>query len=245
MRPPDYTDASINSPQGIASGPDGALWFTNNASSSIGRIIRPRTRSPTTPAPGSVSRRGSRPGPTGRCGSPTTATARSGGSPPAARSPTTPEASVCVPRQIAAGSDGALWFTDFCSSIGRIIHHARGHQLHGRQHQQPARDRVRTRRRAVVHQLRQQLDRADHHARGHQLHRHGDQRAAGDRGRARRGAVVRQLWQRSIGRITTSGTVTNYTGTGVSSPYAIAPGPDSALWFTNDGNASIGRITTP
>ena len=48
----------------------------------------------------------------------------------------------------------------------------------------------------------------------------------------------------SIGRITTSGTVTNDTGTGISQPQGIAAGPDGALWFTNDGNTSIGRITT-
>jgi virginiamycin B lyase len=38
--------------------------------------------------------------------------------------------------------------------------------------------------------------------------------------------------------------VTNYTGTGISSPEGIAVGPDGALWFTNNGNDSIGRITT-
>src|ERR1019366_6708478 len=30
--------------------------------------------------------------------------------------------------------------------------------------------------------------------------------------------------------------VTNYTGTGLSSPNAITAGPDGALWFTNAGN---------
>ena len=48
----------------------------------------------------------------------------------------------------------------------------------------------------------------------------------------------------SIGRITTGGTVTNFTGTGISEPVWIAAGPDGALWFTNEGNDSIGRITT-
>ena len=38
--------------------------------------------------------------------------------------------------------------------------------------------------------------------------------------------------------------VTNYTGTGISSPIVITAGPDGALWFTNPGNNSIGRITT-
>jgi O-glycosyl hydrolase/streptogramin lyase len=48
----------------------------------------------------------------------------------------------------------------------------------------------------------------------------------------------------SIGRITTSGTVTSYTGTGIDFPQVITTGPDGALWFTNEGNNSIGRITT-
>jgi virginiamycin B lyase len=48
----------------------------------------------------------------------------------------------------------------------------------------------------------------------------------------------------SIGRITTSGTVTSYTGPGISQPDGITTGPDGALWFTNRGNNSIGRITT-
>ena len=48
----------------------------------------------------------------------------------------------------------------------------------------------------------------------------------------------------SIGRITTSGAVTNYMGGGVSIPLGITLGPDGALWFTNLGNNSIGRITT-
>jgi len=49
----------------------------------------------------------------------------------------------------------------------------------------------------------------------------------------------------SIGRITTSGTVTNYTGTGISEPLGIAAGPDGALWFTSYRNNAIGRITAP
>jgi virginiamycin B lyase len=48
----------------------------------------------------------------------------------------------------------------------------------------------------------------------------------------------------SIGRITTAGAVTNYTGTGISHPQGITAGPDGALWFTNYMNNSIGRITT-
>src|ERR1700724_1999517 len=38
-------------------------------------------------------------------------------------------------------------------------------------------------------------------------------------------------------------TVTNYPGTYVTNPLFIAVGPDGALWFTNNGSDSIGRIT--
>jgi len=48
----------------------------------------------------------------------------------------------------------------------------------------------------------------------------------------------------SIGRITTSGKISGYTGSGIDLPGSITAGPDGALWFTNFGNGSIGRITT-
>ena len=48
----------------------------------------------------------------------------------------------------------------------------------------------------------------------------------------------------SIGRISTGGTVTNYTGTNINHPDAITVGPDGALWFSNPGSSSIGRIST-
>ena len=48
----------------------------------------------------------------------------------------------------------------------------------------------------------------------------------------------------SIGRITTSGVISNYTAPSIDAPDGITAGPDGALWFTNLGNNSIGRITT-
>jgi streptogramin lyase len=39
------------------------------------------------------------------------------------------------------------------------------------------------------------------------------------------------------------GTITNFTGTGVSGPRAITAGPDGNVWFANYDNNSIGRIT--
>lgn len=49
----------------------------------------------------------------------------------------------------------------------------------------------------------------------------------------------------SIGRITTAGVVTTYTAPGVYDPTSITAGPDGALWFTNFGSDTIGRVTTP
>jgi virginiamycin B lyase len=54
----------------------------------------------------------------------------------------------------------------------------------------------------------------------------------------------------SIGRITTTGTITNYRDPSIVYPGGITAGPDGALWFTNTGGSSaadkgsIGRITT-
>ena len=39
-------------------------------------------------------------------------------------------------------------------------------------------------------------------------------------------------------------TVSIFSDPRISFPQRIAAGPDGALWFTNDGNNSIGRITT-
>jgi streptogramin lyase len=40
------------------------------------------------------------------------------------------------------------------------------------------------------------------------------------------------------------GNLSLFSGTGILYPQDITSGPDGALWFTNDGNDSIGRITT-
>ncbi len=47
----------------------------------------------------------------------------------------------------------------------------------------------------------------------------------------------------SIGRITPSGVVSDFTGSGVDSPAGIVAGPDGNIWFTNWNSHSIGRIT--
>jgi virginiamycin B lyase len=47
-----------------------------------------------------------------------------------------------------------------------------------------------------------------------------------------------------IGRMSSSGVETYYTGAGIQEPRDITTGPDGALWFVNTWNNTIGRITT-
>ncbi|MBZ5605034.1 MAG: IPT/TIG domain-containing protein [Acidobacteriia bacterium] len=52
-------------------------------------------------------------------------------------------------------------------------------------------------------------------------------------------------WFAKIGRITTSGVITEYPlPDPMSIPTAITAGPDGALWFIESGNGKIGRIST-
>ena len=76
----DFTGPGISGPTIITLGPDGAMWFTNNANNSIGRITRygkvTNYTATTISAPEGITA-----GPMGRCGSPTTGTTQSAGSP--------------------------------------------------------------------------------------------------------------------------------------------------------------------
>ena len=123
----------------------------------------------------------------------------------------------------------------FRQRLDRAGHHlGGGDQLHRARDHSALRHRGRSRRGVVVHQLGQRLDRAHHHVGdGDELHG-PDVRDPLDIAVGPDGA----LWfandgHDSIGRITTSGTVTDYTGTGIHDPVGIAAGPDGALWFTS------------
>ena len=48
---------------------------------------------------------------------------------------------------------------------------------------------------------------------------------------------------RKIGRITTAGEVTLFSGAGIDSPFHISSGPDGNVWFTNTNHQTVGRIT--
>lgn len=114
-----YTNPSISGPQGITTGSDGAVWFTNEDSDSIGRVTTAGTvtnyTDSTISSPPDITA-----GPDGALwftnfddsiGRITTAGAVTNYTGPG----------ISDPVGIAAGPDGALWFTNNTnSSIGRI-----------------------------------------------------------------------------------------------------------------------------
>ncbi len=70
-------------------------------------------------------------------------------------------------------------------------------------------------------------------------------------GRADRLAALATLLLAPLGPMALAGTagatssgLTTYPSTGIFAPASITTGPDGALWFTNGGNGTIGRITT-
>ena len=58
--------------------------------------------------------------------------------------------------------------------------------------------------------------------------------------------MVHRADRQQIGRINTAGAITEFAvPIATSEPRKITSGPDGALWFTNNSNNTIGRITTP
>ena len=178
-----------------------------------------------------------------------TATTRSGGSPPAGWSPTTPAPASTARMGSRPGRTGR------CGSPTTATTRSGGSPPPGwSPTTPPPASTARTGSRPGPDgalwftNARQRLDRADHHRRGgHQLHRPAST-TRWDHGRAGRGAVVHQL---DTGESTTRsggspppGRSPTTPPPASTSPEGIAAGPDGALWFTNDGNDSIGRITT-
>ena len=162
----------ISGPDGIVPGPDGALWFTNFANNSIGRITTAGVVTSYT-GTGILHPLEIAAGPDGALWFTNFSDNTIGRITTAGAVTNFTDASINDPYGITAGPDGALWFTNFSNnSIGRITHRRRGHQLHRRHDQGAGRDRGRSRRCVVVHQPGRRLDRTDHH-RGcrHQLHR--------------------------------------------------------------------------
>ena len=195
----------------MTAGPNGALWFANYGNSTIGEIT-------------------------------TTGTVSHFSDP-----------SISKPVDITTGPDGALWFTNQGNnSIGRITTGGAVTNFTNAGIVSPYAITLGPARRALVHQPepgRVELHRRNHHERigehvhgpDHQplRHRRGRQHALDHESPGRHGGSD------AIEKMSSSGAVSHvYTDPSLIEPAAIVVGSDSALWFVNNGNASIGRITT-
>ncbi len=231
-----FSDPSINFPTGITTGPDGALWFTNSGSNSIGRItisgVVTNYSDPSVDA-----------GPTAITTGPDGALwFTNSGSNSIGRITTSGAVTIYTslsingPNGITAGPDGALWFTnDGDDSIGRITTSGVATSYTDPSINSPG-------------GITTGPDGALWFTNG------------ASPPITFSGGGFFTGGSSSIGRITTSGVVTNYSAPSISSPSGITAGPDGALWFTNDGSSpfffggdglfstsgtgSIGRITT-
>jgi len=217
----NYTDASISSPVGIAVGPDGALWFTNYDNDSIGRITTAGVVTNYTDA-GIDAPLAIVAGPDGalwftsynndKIGKITTA---------GAVTLYTDALLITKPQVIAVGPDANLWFADGGTLNQRTI------------------GRITTA--GVVTAFSDGPAGCDEFT---DICEPVGIAAGSDGALWYTNSGSFPVLGGSIGRITTAGVRTHYTGTGVSTPLYITAGPDSALWFTNIGNNSIGRSDT-
>ena len=114
----NYTDPTINSPDEITAGPDGALWFTNG--NSIGRIttagIVTNYTGPSIDIPAGITA-----GPDGALWFTNFGNNSIGRITTAGTVTNYTDPGIDNPLGITAGPDGALWFTNYGNnSIGRI-----------------------------------------------------------------------------------------------------------------------------
>jgi virginiamycin B lyase len=242
----NYTDPSIHDPYGIAAGPDGALWFTNNHDNkSIGRISTAGKVTHYTD-PSISDPKGIVAGPDGALwftnhdsiGRITTAGTVSRYLSPGIR----------YPQGIVVGPDGALWFTNHANSIGRITTSGKvtSYTIPGISYPWGIAvgsdgalwftDTGGTETNGSIGRITTTGTITSYY--GPEILNPEDISAGTD------GALWFRDGNESLGRITTSGTVTNYRASELNGVTQIATGPDGALWFTNAANNTIGRITT-
>ena len=243
----EFPVASSN-PAGITAGPDGALWFTEEAANRIGRITTAGSVTHFT-IPTSASEPAEiTPGPDGRLWFTEFATNKVGA---IATSGAIQEFSVpgsgSNPDGITAGPDGALWFAEAGSNqIGRIttagvvtneytlpsgsepgdIDAGPDGRLWFTEALASKIGAITTTGTITHYTLTSGSDPSGITAFGSEL-------------------WFTEYGRNRIGRITTTGTITEFTvPTAASGPSGIGVGADGALWFTEADANKIGRITT-
>ena len=236
-----YGATGLTYPHHVVAGPDGNLWFTNDGkdgaslnSGSIGKMTPSGALtlySCTTPCVGDITNpHGITVGPDGNLWFVNKEGGTGGGSPPGSVGKITTSGVITIydnatingPNSIAVGPDGNLWFVNTtASSIGKIT---------------------------TSGVVTNYTDSSINHPKGITAGYDGAlwfTNYSGDPNPCSSGNAC------GIGRITTSGVVSSpYSCTAgtmcttVNEPTEIVSGPDSGLWFTNDGSKYIGRIST-
>jgi virginiamycin B lyase len=226
-QPPTVTFTRYSLPslgRGIATGPDGALWFTEYSTHRIGRIT----------TAGAIAEYGTSGNPSSIVAGPdgalwfTEDSANLIGRITTSGVITEYSIPCCgIPLSIAAGPDGALWFTEAGSNrIGHITTAG------------------------VVTEF--SLPNPDARSAGIAAGPDGSLWFTEPVEYTDTDGFVVCLGTQTIGRITTIGVVTEYalpymgisTWAACGDVGSIVAGPDGALWFNTAGNTAIGRITT-
>jgi virginiamycin B lyase len=218
-------------PAGIAAGPDGALWFTeeNEFANKIGRVttsgsftefpIPTPSSDPVEIALGPDSALWFTEANANKIGRITTGGSVSEFTLPTAQINPCPTSSFVpgAPFAIAAGPDGALWFTEVCDNkIGRIT----------------------TTGSVSLFAIPSAISDPSGIAAGPD----GALWFTENTASSCQGCLSAG---NTIGRITTSGSISEFTTpTANSGPFGIGAGPDGALWFTENNANKIGRIST-
>lgn len=241
-----FTDGCAD-PTDITVGPDGALWFTSSEHFAIGRITTAGVMTTFT-VPGPERPNAITSGPDGalwfttwgsKVGRITTAGAMS----------FFDDGAMDQPFGIAAGPDGALWYAGE-QSIGRITtggtitHYTPGLGSTGGE--------------IIAGPDGAMWWASRSYSRIGRITMAGDAALMYETGGSTRVSIAAgpddAVWFTNtptplpepggLGRITSDGSVTKFSGPDVNRPTAIGTGPDGALWFANSNPGSIGRITT-
>lgn len=249
----EYTiPTSSSNPTGIALGPDGALWFTEQSASKIGRISTSGafTEYATTTANA---------GPTGIVAGPdgnlwfTETAANQIGKITTGGTITEYSGSISGPTCITAGSDSNLWFAESTASAigkittsGTITLYGAGLTAGALQCITAGPDGNLWFTEPATQSAPFFVGKA---TTGGTITEQGSAPSSYPWGIA--SGPDSNLWFTepsgpAIGKMTTSGTLTEYTTgiTAASKPYYIVAGPDGNLWFTEFTGNKIGRIST-
>jgi streptogramin lyase len=258
-RPAGISATAMSDPLGITSGPDGNLWFTDAGASRIGKIstggsglAEYATNTPDA-TPVAITSDGTNlwfaelSGSVNQVGRSTTAGSQNefGIMTPGAE-----------PSSIVKGPDGKLWFTDFGNgTIGTISPSA----APGTVARTYPINNTSLNPMSIASGPNGNLWFTEQGAGGGKIGEMttagvqvADYPAASTSGAGIAGIAAGpdgNLWfteqnAGKVGRMTPSGTVTEFPLPGTPNPSAITSGPDGALWFVDQGNNAIGRITT-